>query len=373
MTKYFLNIVILSLIASGIFVYLYLSETSTFPDIGQNLDIFLGNIIAINVIGWLLPFFNSKLNKFFSWKLAFTKRYFSGLLISMLIGFCILFLFSWVYLQLPHHTHSFESIKANNIDLLYKVAILYGFLLFLSTLLDLAIYSYRQYTYDQIAGIQQTSERLTLQFSALKKQLSPHFLFNSLNTASSLIYRNPETAEQFVRKLADSYQKILDSVYYNLIPLSKELDIVEAYKYLMEIRYEQAIKIDINIPEKYHSVAIPPLSLQLLVENAVKHNLINDDKPLYIEIYHDENDYLTVANNLNNKSVYIHLNNALIENPEMKSSGVGLENIKNRYAFFSSKPVQIEKKEFFKVQLPMLKQYGELDNTLISEENKILV
>lgn len=369
MKKYILKIILLSVVASGVFIYLYFSETSTLPNVAENLDIFLWNILAVNVIGWWLSFLSHKLNAVFSWKSAFAKRYFSGLIISLAGSYLICLLFAWLYLLLPYHTISLKSITSENIDLIYKVIILYGFLLFLYTLIDFAVFSYRQYAYEQIAGIQQTSQRLTLQLSALKKQLSPHFLFNSLNTASSLIYRDEATAEQFIRKLANSYHKILDSVYYNLIPLSKELDIVEAYKYLMEIRYERALKIDINIPEKYLRSSIPPLSLQLLVENAVKHNLINDDKPLYIEIYHDGGDYLTVANNLNNKNYYINLNNALIKNPEIKSSGVGLENIKNRYAFFSTKPVHIEKKECFKVQLPVLKNYTEEDSSFFNKKH----
>jgi sensor histidine kinase YesM len=354
MKKLLLNIAFATLIATGVFIYLFFSETSKLPDILSLLDLFFWSIVAVNVVGWLLPFFSSRLNAVFSWKSSFGKRYFSGLIISMLAGYGTIALFGFGYFLFPANTVTYSSLIENNVDLLYKMLIVFGFLIIMYTLVDLAYFSYHFYAFEQIDSIRQTSDRLSLQLSALKKQLSPHFLFNSLNTASSLIYRNTNTAELFIRKLSDSYQKILDSVYYNLIPLSKELAIIDTYKFLMEIRYEQALKIDINIPEKLQNTSIPPLSLQLLVENAVKHNLINNDKPLYIEIYSDQGGYITVANNLNDKGFYLNINNELLENPERKSSGVGLQNIKDRYAFFSDRPVKIEKQKYFKVQLPII-------------------
>ena len=356
MKKYIVHIIVSSFVALGLYFYLYFSETSQFPNLIKTLDLFLINLVAINILGFILPFVSQQLNTLLSWKQSFGKRFIAGFISNLLGGYAIIFGSGLIVFILPDTGLSISGVFQDNLDLIYKLLILNGVLLLVYTLFDLAYFSYRQYAHEQLETIRETSERLQLQLMALKKQLSPHFLFNSLNTASSLIYRNTDTAEKYIRSLSDSYRKILDSVYYNLIPLSKELAIIDTYKYLMEIRYEKALKIDISIPENLHDTVIPPLSLQLLVENAVKHNLINDDKPLYIEIYSDHAEYITVANNLNDKAFYIHINNELLENPERKSSGIGLQNIKTRYAFFSKKPVKIEKQAFFKVQLPIIKR-----------------
>jgi LytS/YehU family sensor histidine kinase len=284
-------------------------------------------------------------------------------------GYFIIVLFGLTYLLFPYHSYTLKLLVTTNINLVYKLFIISGFLFFLFTLIDLALFSYRQYAIEQIKSIRQTSDRLNLQLAALKNQLSPHFLFNSLNTASSLIYRNTETAERFVRKLAESYSKILDSVHFDLIPLSKELAIIDTYKFLMEIRYEEALEINISISELLYNTAIPPLSLQLLVENAVKHNLVNTDKPLFITISSEQDEYITVSNNLNDKSYYIHYNNQLIENPEMRSSGIGLKNIQNRYAFFTEKPVVIEKSNDFIVKLPILYRATDSETDLFSNNS----
>jgi LytS/YehU family sensor histidine kinase len=239
-------------------------------------------------------------------------------------------------------------------DEIYKLIILLVFIIFIYTLTDLALYTYNQYAIEQIQEIRTNRELVSLQFEVLKKQLSPHFLFNSLNTASSMLYRDVELTESFIRKLVYSYQKIFSSVKENLISLAGELDIVSAYTYLMEIRFEDAVKVDINIDKNLHDKMIPPLSLQLLVENAIKHNLINDKQPLHVIIFNEKDDYLVVKNNCISRPYYINVENKLVENPNQQSTKVGLKNLQSRYRFFTRKKIFIEKNNDFIVKIPLL-------------------
>jgi len=204
----------------------------------------------------------------------------------------------------------------------------------------------------------------------LKKQLSPHFLFNSLNTASSMLYRDVELTESFIRKLVYSYQKIFSSVNENLISLREELDIVKAYTYLMEIRFEDAVKVDINIDERLYDKMLPPLSLQLLVENAIKHNLINDKKPLQVTIFDERGEYLIVKNNCITRPYYINVENKLVENPNQQSTKVGLKNLQSRYRFFTSKKIFIEKTNDFIVKIPLLMDKKETEISIHYEPAK---
>lgn len=347
-------ILITLLLSAGVYLFLYHGETNELPDLRKSFDAFLGFLLGFGIITFLMVLSGKWLNNHISWQAAFGRRYFVGLLLYLVITIGISALFVLTYVSLPTSNLTFEVVFQTYDDVIYKYLVIIGILVVFYSTIDLALFSYHQYAVGQINSVKSQREVLTHQYNALKKQLSPHYLFNSLNTASSLLYRDADTAELYIRKLANSYQRILDSTTENLISLEKELNIVETYKYLMEIRYEDALKIDINLTDNQKARMLPPLSLQLLVENAVKHNLISEEKPLYIEIYSDDNDYLTIANNVNQKEFYIRTNEGLIENPEHKSTGIGLKNIKSRYAYYTRKPVKIEKHEYFKVMLPML-------------------
>ncbi len=194
---------------------------------------------------------------------------------------------------------------------------------------------------EEIRSVEMMNNQLNLQFEALKSQLDPHFLFNSLNTISSLLYKDTEKAEKFIRMFAESYRFIFQQNDKALIPLQKELDFVEAYNFLLEVRFQEAYELKINLPENIKKSYVPPLSVQMLVENAIKHNLISQTSPLAVEIVSDK-DYLCVKNNIN----------PLREQPE--SFQIGIENIKKRYSFFTKENILLDKNEHFKVSLPLL-------------------
>ena len=181
------------------------------------------------------------------------------------------------------------------------------------------------------------------QLEGLKNQVNPHFLFNSLNTLTYLIPENPEKSVYFVQKLSKVYRYILEIRDKKLIDLEEELNFLNAYTFLLKERFGDNLQIRIDIPDSFLSERILPLSLQILFENAIKHNIISAEKPLLIEVTIDSGGNLVVKNNLQRK------------NQVMNSTKLGLQNIKNRYRFFSDKKVEvITTQEAFVVMLPLI-------------------
>lgn len=182
----------------------------------------------------------------------------------------------------------------------------------------------------------------TAKFESLKSQIDPHFLFNSLNVLTSLISENPSQAEKFTTKLSKVYRYVLEQRNKDLIPLTEELTFAKTYMELLGMRFEDAVQFNIPASVSNQELKIVPLSLQLLLENAVKHNVVSSSKPLIISIY-EENDYLVIENNVNPKEAI------------GKSTKVGLQNIADRYGLITQKSVQIENNnKTFKVRIPLL-------------------
>lgn len=187
-------------------------------------------------------------------------------------------------------------------------------------------------------------ENIESQLEGLKNQVNPHFLFNSLNTLIYIIPEDPGRAVQFVQKLSKVYRYILEIRDKKLIPLEEELSFLDSYIFLVQERFGDNLRIELAIPFSFHQDQIVPLSLQILFENAIKHNIISAEHPLTIEVFIDNGNYLVVRNNLQRK------------NQVVASTRVGLENIRSRYAFFSEEEVVItDEGGFFTVRLPLLK------------------
>ncbi len=187
------------------------------------------------------------------------------------------------------------------------------------------------------------SERIISQFETLKSQVNPHFLFNSLNTLTALIEENPVLAVKFVGQLSHVYRYVLQSREKDVTDLKTELDFTQSYIFLLQNRFEKNLKIELKVDQKYYSKKIAPLCLQMLIENAIKHNVVSSEKPLFIEIYVDEKEYIIVKNTIQKKNSVEH------------NHGLGLPNIVNRYALLSESPVRIEQTDlFYLVALPLL-------------------
>jgi sensor histidine kinase YesM len=180
------------------------------------------------------------------------------------------------------------------------------------------------------------------QLEGLRNQVNPHFLFNSLNTLIYLIPEDSDKAVRFVQQLSKVYRYVLESRDSKMIPLSDELDFLKAYIFLLKERFGDNLHVDIQGLEQKRDTAIVPLTLQLLFENAIKHNVISTEKPLHIEVF-SENGHIVVRNNLQKK------------NQVMDSTGVGLQNIRDRYRMLTEKDVEvIASQQFYTVALPVV-------------------
>lgn len=188
-------------------------------------------------------------------------------------------------------------------------------------------------------------ERLVAEFESLKSQVNPHFLFNTFNTLISVIEENKDNAIEFVQQLSKVYRYVLQTKGKDLVSLDEEMSFIEAYGYLLNQRHGDNLIINNNISHIYKEYYLPPLTLQLLVENAVKHNIITSKKVLYIDIYTSEDGYLVVRNLLQKKSTVV------------ESTGIGLHNIKERYRHLQDKAVFVEENMYyFTVKLPLLEK-----------------
>lgn len=185
-------------------------------------------------------------------------------------------------------------------------------------------------------------ENLHAQLDALRTQVNPHFLFNNLNTLSSIIPEDPQRAVDFVQQLAKVYRHILEVKDEKSIDLKEELDVLRAYAFLLKTRFGDNLDITISVPDEKLKRKIIPLSLQILMENAIKHNIVSSEKPLKIDVY-AMNGRLIVNNNLQKK------------NQVNESTGIGLDNIRNRYKLLSDKQVEVtESGANFTVSIPLI-------------------
>jgi len=185
-------------------------------------------------------------------------------------------------------------------------------------------------------------EMLAYKYESLRNQINPHFLFNSLNVLSDLVYDDQALAVKFIRQLSDLFRYVLDSRDKELVPLKDELEFIRSFTFLLKTRFEEKLTIDVDVeanPEEY----IVPMTLQLLIENAVKHNEVSEAFPLRISV-RKVGDCLEVENNLQPKSV------------GDDSKKTGLKNITQQYAFFSEKPIKImTSDELYRIRVPILK------------------
>lgn len=183
-------------------------------------------------------------------------------------------------------------------------------------------------------------ENIQSRFETLKNQVNPHFLFNSFNVLTELVYQDQDKAAQFIQQLSAVYRYVLEKREQEVVSVDDELGFLEKYMFLQQIRFQEGLVFEVNVLSR--DARIPPMSLQLLVENAIKHNIVSEDDPLRIQVL-EEDGYIEVKNNIQEKRL------------QEASSGVGLANIEERYKYLSEKEVKISKTEkIFSVKIPLL-------------------
>ncbi len=317
---------------------------------------FLVNFGYYQLYSVVLTFVNGYWFDYLNHKVKWEKHARYRLLVGALGGISITIIsvfFIRIFIYIGIKGKTFNEFIENENGIFYLVSSLITVVI---TVFFHAFYLYREVQKNKVTEQKIIAGTASAQFDALKNQLDPHFLFNSLNVLTSLIDENPDMAQKFTTSLSKVYRYVLEQKNKELVSVDEELQFAKTYINLLKMRFEDSIVFE--IPEKATNpeAKVVPLSLQLLLENAVKHNIVNSSNPLVIKIYESGGD-LIVENNLQPKKV---LN---------KGSGVGLVNIQQRYSLLTKRKVVINKAtSVFKVQLPMLTKQAEIMKTITSSK-----
>ncbi len=345
--KYILPILIISM---SIYLFdqtrMWLAGSFRLGSLQDELSKFSMYLLYSSVLGFANFWVVSELEKRFAWSEEPKKRAFYGVVGAVLVSLLsILLLRLFTVLVLRKHTLDYFLQNESKFIYIYTL-----FITLLVVLVFYVIFFYRAIAKKSITEHKTIAKTEIAKYESLKSQLDPHFLFNSLNVLTSLIEENPKQAERFTAKLSKVYRYVLEQKEKTLVPLQEELDFAKIYMELLKMRFEDSVLFE--IPERISNpnYKIVPLSLQLLLENAVKHNAISQEKPLTISIVEKEGE-LIISNNYNKKNV---LN---------KGTGMGLHNIIDRYALLTEKQVEINKTNTdFKIVLPLLTQKTKIMN-----------
>lgn len=337
MFKYII-LILLGAVVSMFLLY-YLTSSEYIEEFSVHYWWILSLVGALTLI--LLEFVSIALDKLIPWRNNAGYRMLTGFLVVNMVVFCI----DAVVLNVGFGIINGESdIFENHRSLIIKLAILSVIFSLIYSIIYFARASYKQYAFAQVETIRQERKQIDLQLKALKSQLSPHFLFNSLNSVSSLIHQKEANAELFVRRLAQMYRYILESYEKKLVPLADEIKFASAYHHLLSIRFGDNLVLNNQLGSAHLDSKIPPVTIQMLIENAIKHNIVEKDQQLKIDIRSTDK-YLVIENNITRKNV------------NANSHKIGLKNIKARYILLTGKKVRIisENTDSFTVKLPLIK------------------
>src|SRR6218665_3799273 len=312
-------------------------------------------------IGMGNGFLNVLLDKKWDWKEHTNTRVYYGILVTVLYT---------VPVVLAINYFIFVVLQNQSLDVFFGPRMIWVHLFYI--ILSLGVSTFMQarsfmIKWKQASKFELTQQKIiagtaNAQFESLKNQIDPHFLFNSLNVLSSLIEENPDNAQRFTTSLSKIYRYVLEQKDKELVSVEDELSFAKTYMNLLKMRFENSLTYDVPMDFDNPDAKVVPLSLQLLLENTIKHNVVSEKKPLNIKIY-IENNYLIVENNLQKKEVL------------QDRRGVGLQNIVNRYGLISERKVLIEENETtFKVKIPILtKQVAFMETQNIYNENMAFI
>jgi two-component system, LytTR family, sensor kinase len=264
----------------------------------------------------------------------------------ILVGFLIgIILASAASLLLVYSVETYILHNSNEVlEMPMKLAFTYSTRvnLFLHIINALFIYG-RAYKTAQLEAAELKRITAQAQLQSIKNQINPHFLFNNLNVLASLVMKENADANKFIEEFSSVYRHMLNNQEKELIPLQEEIAFIKPYIYLLEKRFPESIAIHINIAEKYYSWYMVPIALQMLIENAIKHNVLSKAKPLTITLSANGNQQISVSNNRQPK---------LAAEP---STQLGLQNIAKRYEIITREKIKIENNAItFSVSLPLI-------------------
>lgn len=313
----------LILILIGNFLTLF-----TVPVRFWTFEIFLSNClfsVAIGYPSWKgMGFLIQYLEKKLPWLEAPIKRLIVQVLVLTLFAAVVIFIGFSVWFMIAEELTFRSAIPM----ILPALKVVYIFMILALIVTNTVLF----FTKWRESALQQEALKrahLALQYQSLRDQVRPHFLFNSLSSLVTLINTDQEKATRFVHKLSDVYRYLLEQRDVELVPMEEEVRFLEDYLYLQKIRYGKSLRVSIRL-EGADQRMVLPLSLQMLVENAIKHNEASVSHPLSIEICLTDEGKIRISNNLQRK-----------EMPE-KSPGLGIENLRKRLSFYTTYPLQIE-------------------------------
>ncbi|SDG55639.1 sensor histidine kinase [Psychroflexus sediminis] len=297
---------------------------------------FITNFSSALFIGGLNMIFFTLIQKKYSWRKApfiLILLGIPGSMILSVLGFFMARLIQGVLL----FGITFQNFIAN--ESLFN----YIFVAIISLIVSLAFHTYYFYKFgveSELKVQKEIIEHTKAKHKALQDQLDPHFLFNSLSVLASLIEEDPKRATEFTTSLSKVYRYVLDQRQEDLVSISSELDFARVYLNLLSTRFEDSLEYSIEVPDESYDTV--PLSLQLLIENAVKHNKVTEKSPLIIQIYQTK-EHFVIQNNANPKA------------NDSKRNGIGLMNIRKRFERYTESPIEIEKdSDTFRVKLPLI-------------------
>lgn len=320
-------------IGEGIYRGLYDPTTSEFY-----LDLFRNMLISyvmVTSISWVVLLSIEFVDKLFPWQKNIWGRFAADILITPTIAVIAVIpqasLTYFIYEQYDtFQVHMIKNVVITIVMDLILVAVYEG------------VYFFKQWKRSLLKTEKLEKEFLSSKFEALKNQINPHFLFNSLNTLSALIHEDVDKSEKFIDEFARIYRYVLENQENIAVSLNSELAFVKSYLYLQQIRFGQSLDSEIKIDTSKLDHMIPTLSLQLLIENAIKHNIVTKSDPLKIKIY-NEGEYLVVENNLQ------------LRDQEENSTGIGLNNLKERYKLMTDhKPEFIVTEKLYVAKIPLI-------------------
>lgn len=351
------DIIILSWISLGTSLFFFFAFTSE-----KTIENFMITVLISFMYSFILGagngLINDFLNKRFPWSEATTKRAIISI-VSILIANTILVYFcnymNFVVFQKAVSTEEYFSGRYNFINwFTINIALLISTFLHAKGFME----ELKKTSRKEVVEQKLIAKSANAQFESLKNQLDPHFLFNSLNVLSSLIDENPNQAQKFTASMSKIYRYVLEQKDKELVTVEDEIEFAKTYCDLLKTRFEDSVDFEFDVKKEDLRRFVVPLSLQLLLENCIKHNFATSSKPLLIKVF-SENDTLCIENNLQTRE-------------QMKeSAGIGLANIVQRYSLLTKKNVFIEKSEdYFKVKLPILSEKPNIVSVDIDIEDK---
>lgn len=299
---------------------------------------------------------NDYLNKRYSWVEDTKKRTILGVISTVIVNVILVFICNYINFIL-FQKQNVSEFFSGNMGFFNWFTI--NVALFISAILHAKgfVEAWKSSTKQEVVQQKLIAKSANAQFESLKNQLDPHFLFNSLNVLSSLIDENPGQAQRFTASMSKIYRYVLEQKDKELVTVEEEINFAKTYCDLLKTRFEDSVSFDFNVNEKDLKSYVVPLSLQLLLENCIKHNFATSSKPLHIKIY-SENGNLFIENNLQQREQV------------KESAGIGLANIVQRYSLLTKQNVFIEKSAtFFRVKIPILTQKTTAMTTQPSQES----